>query len=200
MLSAPSSKRQHQSRPDQNPAGHHSAAHPSQEHSQRGARGEESPGAACSAGDNGQRRQLPPDIRPETGGQRVENGVLQEILQAWRHVVVITPIIVTVWRADDGQTCTAAAPSQRGGGWFAIPQAEMWVTPWVTLPPTSMFHFQCSRTQFQPRLWNQVPRWTQVTRKIAGRGGFRNGMQKNRLIKRERPKNKNIVGRKAPCR
>lgn len=126
-------------------------------------------------------RHVQPGTTDSGGGSRQTSGQRQavsgrkmafckKILQAWRHVVVITSVIVTMWRMDDGQTCTAAAPSQRGGGWFAIPQAEMWATPWVTLPPTSMFHFQCSKPQFQPRLWNQVPRWTQVTRKIAGRG------------------------------
>lgn len=81
MSSAPKTDRQQLSRPHQPPARHRTTSHPSQEGSQRGARGEESPGAACSAGDNGQRRQLPPDIRPETGDQRAENGVLQDILQ-----------------------------------------------------------------------------------------------------------------------
>lgn len=116
MSSAPKADRQQRSRPHQPPARHRTTSHPSQEGNQRGARGEEPPGAACSAGDNGQRRRLPPDIRPETGGQRAENGVLQDILQVWRRSVVITSVIVTVWHADDGQTCTAAAPSQRGGG------------------------------------------------------------------------------------
>nr|DAR58298.1 MAG TPA: hypothetical protein [Caudoviricetes sp.] len=70
MLSAPSSKRQHQSRPNQHPAGHHSAAHPSQEDSQNQGEGEESPGAACSAGRDGNRRRL--QLRPLATGRRSE--------------------------------------------------------------------------------------------------------------------------------
>lgn len=59
MSSAPKADRQQLSRPHQPPARHRTTSHPSQEGSQRGARGEESPGAACSAGNNGQRRRLP---------------------------------------------------------------------------------------------------------------------------------------------
>lgn len=70
MSSAPKADRQQLSRPHQPPAWHRSTSHPSQEDSQNQGEEEESPGAACSAGDNGQRRRLP--LRHPATGRRSE--------------------------------------------------------------------------------------------------------------------------------
>lgn len=74
----------------------------------------------------------------------------------------------------------------QGRGWFAIPRAEIGSTRWVTLLPTSMFHFHVPspypNPDFEPSP-KLVPRWTQVTRKLDARlrggGWFRNGRRKS---------------------
>lgn len=164
MLSAPSSKRQHQSRPDQHPAGHHSAGHPSQEDSQNQGEGEESPGAACSAGRDGDRRRLP--LRHPASGRRSEQAEGPKTPEKWRFARELAgggasrcfndPLMQ---RHGAGMTGNLARRGSGGGsvargrGWFAIPRAEIERTPWVTLLPPPMFRNPTLNTTY----WNQVP-------------------------------------------
>lgn len=75
--------------------------------------------------------------------------------------------------------------------WFAIPKAGTWAPPPTTLPLTPMFRFRVPIPNPKPD-FEQVPSYTQVRRKVAGRGGgFENGKQKTVYSKGKVQKIKN---------
>ena len=153
MLSAQKSDRQQLSRPDHHPAGHSSPGHPSQESSQDQGKGEESPGAACSAGRDGQRRRLP--LRHPTTGRRPEQAEGAESPVKWGFdgklasggaVRCFNESLMqrgcAGMRGNLARHGSGGGSMVRGRGWFAIPRAKTEGTRWVTLLPVSMFHFR----------------------------------------------------------
>lgn len=143
MSSAPGSDRQHQSRPDHHPAEHHSRGHPSQEDSQGQGKGEESPGAACSAGRDGQRRRLP--LRHPATGRRSGQAEGAESPVKWGFARELASGGAVrcfngslMQRGCAGMRGNLARRGSRGGsmaqgrGWFAIPRAKTEGTRWVT--------------------------------------------------------------------